>query len=291
MFKLPDRLLSAHIPLVGHVREDVLLHNDGSVSVVLAADGVAWETADVADLVRRHDDYNTTMRNIAADTLIISTYQCRGMADPSIYPTRCFPSAFANRLNTRYRNTLFDRSLFNNQLYIMVTVRPARYAGDLVADQWSRRTKPVDDAPEDRIQRLDDVCALIQTKMAAYGIRRLGVVSRGNGVFSEPSEAIVFAVTGIWRPIGLTTGRLANAMFSERIITGREAIEIRTPGFSEFAAMFGMKEYPAATWPGMFAALLVANYRCTVFQSFRFVNKATSELSHDPQAEFHVWRW
>ena len=277
MFSLPERLISSMIPLVGHVRDDALLHNDGSVTTVLAVNGIAWATVDIADLIRRHDDYNVTIRNIASDTLIISTYQCRGMADPSIYPDRHFPSAFANTLNARYRDNLFDRSLFNNQLYVAVTVRPARYAGDLLADQWSKRAKPAEDAPEDRLQRLDDVCALIQAKMGFYGIRRLGIAARGTAVFSESAEAIVFAVTGIWRPIGLTTGRLSSAMFSERIITGREAIEIRTPGWSAYAAMFGMKEYPSSTWPGMFAALSTAPYRCTVFQSFRFLNKATAD--------------
>lgn len=277
MFKSRERLLSSYIPLVGHTREDVVLHNDGSVTAMVAVAGVAWETADVVDIIRRHDDYNTALRNIADDTLTISTYQCRGMADPSIYPERVFPSAFATSLNARYREQLFGRSLYNNQLYLGVTIRPARYAGDLVAAQMAKRSKTADEAPEDRIQRLQDVCALIQAKLSAYGTRRLGIATRGHGVFSEIAEAIVFAMTGIWRPIGLSTGRLGDAMFSERIITGREAIEIRTPGWSVFAAMFGMKEYPASTWPGMFSALSVAPYRCTLFQSFRFLSKATAD--------------
>jgi type IV secretion system protein VirB4 len=124
--------------------------------------------------------------------------------------------------------------------------------------------------------------------MATYGIRRLGVAERGHAVFSEIAEAIVFAMTGIWRPIGLTTGRLSSSMFSERIITGREAIEIRTPGWSSFAAMFGMKEYPASTWPGMFAAMSVAPYRCTLFQSFRFLAKATADTIMNRKQNFMI---
>lgn len=288
MFKSRERLLSSYIPLVGHAREDALLHDDGSVTAIIAVNGLAWETADVADIIRRHDDYNTALRNIADDTLTISTYQCRGMADPSIYPQRTFPSAFATNLNARYREQLFTRSLYNNQLYVGVTVQPARYAGDLIAEQMAKRSKAAEEAPEDRVQRLRDVCALLEAKLAAYGPRRLGVVSRGHGLFSEPAEAIVFAMTGIWRPIGLTTGRIANAMFSERIITGREAIEIRTPGWSVFAAMFGMKEYPSSTWPGMFAALSVASYRCTLFQSFRFLSKATADSVMNRKQNFMV---
>ena len=288
MFKLRPRLISSLVPLVGHIRHDVVLHNDGSVTAFLSANGLAWETVDVLHIIRNFEDYNTTLQNVAADTLTISTYQCRGMADPAIYPARNFPSVFAAGLNARYRETLFSRSLFDNQLYICVTITPARYAGDAVAEQIAKRTKPADDAPDDRIQRLHDVCALIESKMSAYGIRRLGVVERGHALFSEIAEAIVFAMTGIWRPIGLTTGRLSSSMFSERIITGREAIEIRTPGWSSFAAMFGMKEYPASTWPGMFAKMSVAPYRCTVFQSFRFLAKATADTIMNRKQNFMI---
>ena len=288
MFKSRQRLLSSYIPLVGHTREDVVLHNDGSVTAFIAFAGIAWETADVADIIRRHDDYNTALRNIADDTLTISTYQCRGMADPSIYPNRTFPSGFATHLNSRYRDRLFSRSLYNNQLYLGVTIRPARYAGDMFAEQVAKRSRPAEEAPEDRVQRLNDVCALIQAKLSAYGPVRLGIAHRGHAIFSEIAEAIVFAMTGIWRPIGLSTGHMSNAMFSEKIIVGREAIEIRTPGWSVFGAMFGMKEYPSSTWPGMFAALSVAPYRCTIFQSFRFVSKATADTIMNRKQNFMI---
>ena len=33
----------------------------------------------------------------------------------------------------------------------------------------------------------------------------------------EIAEAIIFALTGIWRRIGATTGRMGNAMFSEAL--------------------------------------------------------------------------
>ena len=288
MFKPRPRLIAKHIPLVGHFSDNVVLHNDGSVTAFQAAAGVAWETADVIDIVRGDEDYNATLQNVASDTLTISTYQCRGMADPAIYPERSFPSTFASGLDKRYRESLFDRSLFKNELYVGVTVSPYNYVGDLAAEQLSKFKKPAETAPEERVQRLNDICALIESKMSAYGIRRLGIAKRGHALFSEIAEAIVFAMTGIWRPIGLTTGRLSSSMFSERIITGREAIEFRTPGWSSFGAAFGMKEYPASTWPGMFSALSVAPYRCTLFQSFRFLAKATADSKLNRKQNFMV---
>ncbi len=273
----PERQLSEYIRMSGHISDHVVLLDDGGVFAMFSAAGVAWQTADVEDIQRRHNEYNSTLRNVASDTLTITTYQCRGMADPSIYPDRKFRSSFAESLDRDYRRNLFAGSLYSNRIYIGVLLRPARFAGDMIGEQMARRSKPAEEASQDRLQRLEDVCELLRSKLSAYGLRRLGLASRGFGVFSEIAEALVFAMTGIWRPIGLSTGRLANAMFSERIIVGREAIEIRTPGRSSYAAMFGMREYPASTWPGMFDALCVANYQSTVFQSFRFLAKASAE--------------
>lgn len=289
MFSLvKPRELSEFIPFVGHIRDDTVLHTDGSITAFMWAAGLPWETADTDKIIRSFEDYKGTLSNINHDTITISTYQCRGMVDPSIYPTRKHPSSFANNLVTRYRATLFDKSLFNNQLYISVTISPNNYVGDLVGGQLKRFSKSAVDAPEDRVQRLDDACGLIKAKMAAYGIRRLGIISRGNAIFSEISEALVFAMTGVWRPIGLTTGKLSNAMFSERVIFGRETMEFRTPAWSSFGAMFGIKEYPASTWPGMFEALSRADYCNTVFQSFRFVSKATADKIMNRKQNFMV---
>jgi hypothetical protein len=35
-------------------------------------------------------------------------------------------------------------------------------------------------------------------------------------IFDEIAEAIVFAMTDVWRPIGASTGRMGHAMFPRR---------------------------------------------------------------------------
>jgi type IV secretion system protein VirB4 len=269
-----ERLVSDYIHIVDHVTDTMVLLDDGSVFGMFCVAGLPWETADAIDINKWHSDYNLALRNIAADTLILSVYQSRGMADVRDYPRGSFASDFAEALDRRYRTRIFDGLLYSNQLFLGVQIRPPRYAGELLGDQVTKRSRPADEAPEDRRKRLEDACALLQASLAAYRPRRLGCVVRGNALFSEIAEAIVLAMTGVWRPIGLTTGRLGNGMLSEQIITGREAIELRAAGWSHYAAVFGMREYPASTWPGMFAALCVAPYRSTLFQSFRFLSKA-----------------
>jgi type IV secretion system protein VirB4 len=273
-----ERQISAYVPLVGHVKENVVLHDDGSATAMFEVSGLPWETSDPGDVSERHRRLNHTYRNIATDTITILVYQCRGLALPDIYPGGTFRSSFAKTLDENYRRRLFDRSLYDNRIYIAITARPPRYAGEAFGEQVSKRThKVIEEPPEERIQRLEEVCALLASELARYTPRRLGLVARRHAVFSEIAEALVHAMTGRWRPIGLTTGKLGEAMFSERIIIGREAIEYRLPGESWYAAAFGMRHYPAETWPGMFSNLLAAPYLCTLFQSFRFVQTQTAQ--------------
>ncbi len=269
-----ERLVSDYIHMVDHITDTTVLFDDGSAFAMFDVEGLPWETADTVDVAKWHSDYNLALRNIATDTIILSVYQSRRMADVGDYPRVAFASDFAEALDRRYRARIFDGLLYSNHLFLGVQIRPPRYAGEVLGEQFTKRSRSADEALEDRRQRLEDTCAMLQASLAAYRPRRLGCVVRGNAVFSEIAEAIVLATTGVWRPIGLTTGRLGNGMLSEQVITGREAIELRAAGWSHYAAVFGLREYPASTWPGMFAALSVAPYRSTLFQSFRFLSKA-----------------
>jgi type IV secretion system protein VirB4 len=277
VFRYKERSIADYVPLVGHARDDVLLHDDGSVTTIVNLSGIAWQTADLETIVRNQDDYHNALQNVSDDVLSISTYQCRGMADPSLYPKRLLTSPFARSLDRRYQENLYTGALFDNQLFLAITIRPASYVPKFISGQIKKRSKPATSARADRLQRLQDTTSLLEAKLARYYPRRLGLRQVGHVYFSEIAEALVFAMTGIWRPVGLSTGPLKNAMFSERLIFGREAFEIRTPGWSHYACVLGMREYPTMTFPGMFSALLTSSYRCTVFQSFQFLRKASAE--------------
>lgn len=270
-----ERLLAGYLPLVGHLGDDAVVLSDASVFGMFAIDGIPADTADPEDITAWHNAYNLTLRNLSDDTIILGAFQCRGLAAADQYDPGVTSTTFASGLERHYRERLFDGLLYQNRLFLTVQVRPRRLAGEAIGEQLSRRRrKNVEEAPKERLRRLDVVCAQIAFGLDAYRPRRLGLVARGHALFSEIAESIVFAMTGLWRPVGLSTGRLGDAMFSEQIIVGREAIEIRGVGQSSYAAALSFREYPAQTWPGMLGALLAAPYRLTLFQSFRFIGKA-----------------
>jgi type IV secretion system protein VirB4 len=268
VFSLLERTVDSYIPIQGHVRDGVLLLDDGSVFAMSELTGRPWETSDPRDVIEHHLRLNQTYKQIAGDTVIVSVYQIRGLSAPAVYPAGRFRSPFAASLDQAYRENLLRRTLYRNQTFIGIQVRPERYAGELIGEQIALRQKPVDEPSERRIQRLEDLMALLMTELKPYRPRRLGVRVARRIVFSEIAEAIVMAMTGRWRPIGLSTGRLGASMFSEQVVIDKETIRYLMPGSVSYGAMFGMRHFPAWTWPGMFGQLLSAPFQCTIFQSF-----------------------
>ena len=215
--------------------------------------------------------------------------QCRGLADPSLYPGGSFASDFAAGLDQHYREKLFgnrDMSMWWNQSFLVVHLSP-RVSGVYALNQFLPRRWRVASggAPSARIDRLQRIIGILTEELRDYrprrllfGIlteelrdyrpRRLGIVERGRRFFSEIAEAVTFALTGYWRPVPLTTSG-AGTIFSEPFIIGPEAFEIRMPHASSWGACLSMHDFPWQTEPGQFDRFLSASYRHTVFHAYR----------------------
>ncbi len=274
---LLDRTSGSQVPILGHATDGVGLLSGGGVFAMAAVAGRPWETSDQNEVFTRFMRLNQTYKQIAHEDVTLSVYQVRGLASAGVYPAGGFTGAFAAALDDAYRAALFRRTLYENRTYVCVQIRPSRPMGETLGSYWEAKRGEVETADERRIQRLEDLMALLMSELAIYRPRRLGVRATRYAVFSELAEALVHAMTGHWRPIGLTTGRMGDAMFSEQIVFDRESIRFVAPGRVWYGAAFGMKHFPSWTYPGMFGRQLSAPYTCTVFQSFRFVATQTGQ--------------
>ena len=274
MAKRPEALLGDKILLEDHIADDVVLTRGNGVLAMFSADGVFPDTADEVDIAVWFDRLHNALKNIAAEDIELTIYQCRGEAEPSSCEAGLHRTAFARELDAAYRESLFRGLLYSNRLFLAVQVHaPTAATQNLVRFLADASADPRGGINE-RKNRLNEICDLLQAQLGMFGLRRLGYVRRGPVIFDEIAEAIVFAMTGVWRQIGATTGRMGNAMFSETLRFRRNHLEIHGPGDPAYAAMFAFKEYPATTWAGMFYDLMVAPYRCTLMQSYRFLSNA-----------------
>jgi type IV secretion system protein VirB4 len=272
--RIPEALLGDKIPLEDHIRDDVVLTRGNGVLAAYEVRGVYPDTADEADIAQAFDRLHNALKNIAGDDIELTFYQCRGEVEPSHFPVPAHPVQFARELDAAYRENLFRGSVYANRLFVTIQVHAPNAAAQGLKTWLSDVHTDPRSGINDRVDRLNDLCDLFAAQLAMFGLRRLGYVTRNRVVFSEIAEAIVFALTGKWRPIGASTGRLGNAMFSEAIRFRRKRIEFHGAGRTVFAEMYSLKEYPATTWPGMFHGLAMAPYRNTLMQSWRFLSNA-----------------
>nr|WP_245372370.1 hypothetical protein [Rhizobium leguminosarum] len=92
------------IPHVRHVDETTIALKSRALMVMLALDGVSFETADVLDLNSLHRDLNTLYRNIADERLALWTHVIRRR--DNAYPDGEFANPFSQGLNAKYRERM-----------------------------------------------------------------------------------------------------------------------------------------------------------------------------------------
>lgn len=279
-FLFGERSTDIYVQAYDHVAPRIVAFKRGGVFAMFEVEGSPAETMDMARVYDQRKALNHSLTALSSNQgLVLYSWVCRGFAPESVYPDGVFRSTFAHELNEAYRAKLMDRFLYLNKTYIGVMLQPPQVAGAWVEKKTRcmRSERDVtDESPVERIERLMQVCDIMQSNLAPYRPKRLGLETRNGVRFSQIGEALAFAMTGIWRPIGLQAGGRIGQLFSERIITGKEAIEIRGPGGSTFAACYGAKDMMEACPPGTLDGMLKAPFRSTVHQSFRPLRKVGS---------------
>jgi type IV secretion system protein VirB4 len=267
-----------YLPFVRHMTETVISLSTRALITVIRLDGTSFETAETEELNDLHAKLNLTLRNVADDRLALWTHLVRRRS--SEYPRGEFRSPFAAALDGQYRERLLGEALFRNDLYLTLVWHPGRGTTDAAADFFKRLGRAVGvaaEVDEEALKRLNDTARDLIAALERYGARIVGLVERDGIVFSEAMELLHGVASGEWLPTPLPQGPIGPALYSNRIIFGREAVEIRCAGGSRYAGMFGTKEYPASTRPGLLNALLSAPFELIVTQSFAFLSKADAK--------------
>jgi type IV secretion system protein VirB4 len=272
-----ERTARDYLPYLGHAAPWAVLLEGGGLLGMLCLAGAAWEAADPAEVNGAHARLNVLLRNVASDRLVLLVHVVRTFADAREYPAGRFRSGFAAALDAAYRDRLLGRTLWRNHVFLSVLRRPPLPAGERVGSWLARRRGPAAEATAADLRALDETMQVLAADLAGYGAIRLGLRAANGIAFSEIGEALRLVLTGEALPVPLVNGHLGGAIHTDRVIVGREAIEMRGPAGSTYAAMFGLREYPATTWPGQFDAILAAPYRCVLTQGFGFLSKAAGQ--------------
>ena len=274
----------ATLPYARHLTDRIVALDSGALMMSFRLDGASFETADVRDLNDWHGKLNSAWRNLASDRLAIWHHLVRRRDDA--YPGGRFRSDFARDLDAAYRIRIGAEQMFVNELYVTLALHPGRDATDraqALATQLRgcfRRDPPLtaqaSEAEIEAVRRLEDAGRDLAQYLARYGARPLGLIERHGLRFSEPMGLLRMILTGRPEPVPLVRGHLGAAIYTARAIFGREALEIRDVAEARYAGLFGIKEYPATTRPGLWDGLLSARFAFVCSQSFTFLSKASA---------------
>ncbi|WP_062236792.1 VirB4 family type IV secretion/conjugal transfer ATPase [Aureimonas sp. N4] len=270
---------AAFLPYGRHANEHVVALDTGAMMLALKLDGTSFETADNTDLNDWHTKLHQSWRNIANDRLAIWTHVVR--REDRTYPNGEFRSTFARDLDARYREHVTGRRLFVNEIYVTLVSYGGRDLGQRAAGFLSRLARRRGDrnGPDvDAIKFLEDAGRDLMAGLARYNPTLLGLYEHQGMMFSQPMEMLNLVLTGGPLRIPLVRGHLGNALYRDRLIFGREAIELRGAADQRYAGVLGIKEYPATTRPGAWNHLLKARFPFVISQSFTFLSKASARV-------------
>jgi len=266
------------LPYSHHVDENVVACDNGELLAVFQIEGLPFETLDIWEINSWHETLNIALRSIADDHLAVQSFLLRRQRRE--YPTGRYSSRFSRDLDEGYRESVSSERMYVNDLYLAVMHRKSVGKADKVGNNiLSILLKNEDQGEGERADRLADFRGVLNDVGKLLGKvspRLLSTYEERGLAFSEVLEFLNGVMLGRRRKVPLVRGHLGNALYSDRLIFGNEAVEIREPGSSRYAGMFGVREHAARTFPGMLNGLLAVDFELVLSQSFCFVSKTES---------------
>ncbi|MBB5073971.1 type IV secretion system protein VirB4 [Bartonella callosciuri] len=272
-----ESLPEDYIPYIRHVNQHVIALSSRCLMTVIAVEGVNFDTADIDQLNSLHNQLNTLLKNIADERVALYSHIIRRRE--TVYPESQFSSSFAATLDEKYKKKMVSQELYRNDLFVSLLWNPAADKTEQLSTFFQRLTKAKKTQSEpdkEAIRKLEELSEDFIQGLESYEPRLLSIYEHEGILFSQQSEFLHQLVGGRRERIPLTFGTIASTIYSDRVIFGKETIEIRHESNERFVGMFGWKEYPSKTRPGMTDGLLTAPFEFILTQSFVFKSKAVA---------------
>ncbi len=266
----------------GHIADDAVLMEDGSVCAVLEIQGRPFELADPRQLNTHHTVHAALLRAINDDDIQIYEHLVQHDAVPAIAGGELQRSGYAAELANDYAQACLS-GLRETSWFLTILVRPrfsvAGWRGVLgIAPrpkdtERARRPGPALDRRRARLE--DRVRAVLG---AVPGARRLGVRLAHGIAYSEIAEAHRLALYTRWLPVAMTVpGRLGGSIYTDRVVCGPAGFEIHLPGGGRaYGTMQGFRVYPRKWTVGMADSLIGLPGRFTLTNFFKFHSRANA---------------
>ncbi|MEM9310967.1 MAG: VirB4 family type IV secretion system protein [Pseudomonadota bacterium] len=271
-----------HLPYARHVDPVTLETRDGLLIQTIRLGGLLFETADTDELNYRAGLRDAMLRTLGSSRFAVYQHVVRRPASASL--ANVDTDEFSTQLDERWRSRLAQRQLFVNELFLTIVRRPLQGRigfADRLRGWFARNAKRNQALMAAEKHALDRAREALMASLSAYDPQLLSVYETPNGMRSEPLEFLSCLFNADLRPVALPYGDLGHFIPARRVSFGRDTVELAATGDLErrFVAIVSIKDYPGATFPGMFDELYRLPFELHVTQSFAMVERAQA-LGH-----------
>jgi type IV secretion system protein VirB4 len=255
------------LPYARHLEDGTLMLRDGALMRTIHLAGLPFETED-ADTLNHHQAVREVLlRSILDSRFVVYHHVVRHAV--RVAADGEFAEPFARDLNARWNERLAERRLFVNEQFLTLVRRPARGKSGW-AEKLGRRIAADDIVNAEHRRQLDTAVTALTTGLQAYGARPLGFYTNSGVRCSETLEFLSAIYNGELRPVALPGAEtdLGHHLPYSRVSFGLDALETSGPQSRSFSAILSVKEYPAATRPGLLDSLLRLPHEFVLTESF-----------------------
>ncbi len=262
------------LPYACHLNAETLLLRDGSLMQCLHLEGLPFETEDGENLNHREAMRDAGLRSLADSRFVIYHHIVRRRVNVEL--SGAYDDPVTAHIDDRWQNTLAERDLFVNDLFITLLYRPAEGKIGWI-DQARKKTsgkKHAERLEQDK-RTLNVGIKTLMASLEAYNPRILKLEDNGTGSSSEPLEFLSSLYNGDMRPVVSPASDIGHYIPYKRASFGLEALEMRGASSADswVGGILSLKEYPPHTVPGMLDPLLRLPHELVISESFSFVDR------------------
>jgi len=270
-------LAGEHLPYARHIDSVTIETRDGLLMQTIRLGGLLFETADGEELNYRSGLRDAMLRTLGSSRFAIYHHLVRRRAEASLSPVAT--DSFSKRLDQEWHSKLARKQLYVNELFLTIIRRPLQGKigiADRLRGLFARRPNHHARLIKAEKHALDRAREAIVASLNAYDPRVLSLYDHPDGLRSEPLEFLACLFNADMRPIALPHGDLGHHIPARRISFGQDTVELASGGAlnRRFVALVSVKDYPSATFAGMFDELYRLPVELYVTQSFAMVERS-----------------
>ena len=267
-----EAAIGDRLPYARHLDEATIQTRDGLLIQVIKLDGFPFETVDSEELNYRKQVREQLYRGAANSRLALYHHIVRRRVTPELSAE--FDDPFCRRLDGLWRDTLAERRLFVNELFLTLVRRPLQGNAGLAERLFRSAARDAGTLAQD-LKALHATRETFMAALAPYGARLLTTYSSRHGLCSEPCAFLASLVTGETRPVLAPSGDIGRGIADRRLTFGLDAMEFAAAGArpATFAAALSIKDYPLRSSPGMLDGVVRLPFEMVLTQSFAFIDR------------------